>query len=273
MWILIIVIIYLFAIWPGLSDKKERMRPFEQVFLTHRGFYDNITVPENSLKAFRRTVSNGLGTELDVQMTKDGKLVVFHDHDLKRICNVDKTVSECAYEELKQYHLLDTEERIPLFSEVLEILRPDTPLIVEIKPEKNAIETTEETVKLLSRYERTYAMESFDPRVIRYLYKNHPDIIRGQLSYNMLKDKENRTHWILRFLMTNLLGNFLTHPDFIAYHVHSRYNPSFLICSRLYRTECVAWTVKNEDDLAYARKYCQQVIFDSFVPSEITVRD
>ena len=186
---------------------------------------------------------------------------------------MDKTIGECTYEELLQYPLLNTEEKIPLFEEVLKILKPDTPLIIEIKPEKNAIETTEETIRMMRNYDRIFCMESFDPRVVYHLRKHHPDIIRGQLAYDMFKDENNTQPWIISFLLSNLLVNFLVRPDFIAYHVHSRYNLSFMICSKLFRAECVAWTVQNEDDLAYARKYYQQVIFDSFIPSDVTVRD
>ncbi len=249
------------------------MKPFERVYLTHRGFYDNVAIPENSLKAFQKTVRNGMGTELDVQMTRDGKLVVFHDHDLKRMCNVDKTIGDCNYEELQQYSLLDTEEKIPLFEEVLKILKADTPLIIEIKPENNAIETTEETIRMMQNYDRIFCMESFDPRVVYHLRKHHPEIIRGQLAYDMFKDENNTQPWLISFLLTNLLVDFLIKPDFIAYHVHSRNNLSFQICSRLFHAECVAWTVQSEDDLAYSKKYYQQVIFDSFIPSDITVCD
>ncbi len=154
-----------------------------------------------------------------------------------------------------------------------EMMKPDTPLIIEIKPEGDAIRTCEETVKLMKNYDRLYVMESFNPAVVRYLRTHHPKIIRGQLAYNMFRDEENKNPFMISFICTNLLGNILTRPDFIAYDVQSKNILSFLLCSRLFRAECVAWTVKNEDDLKYARKYYQQIIFDTFVPSDISVRD
>ena len=273
LFIILIPVIYLILIKPGRQTRKARMKPFEEVYITHRGFYDNEGIPENSLPAFRKTVRNGMGTELDVQLTKDGRLVVFHDHSLKRVCGIDKVLTDCTYEELQQYPLLNTEERIPLFEDVLKVLKPDTPLIIEIKPEGDAIRTCEETVQLMKNYDYTYIIESFNPLVVRYLKNRHPEIIRGQLAYNMLDDKENKYSFIIKFACTNMLTNILTKPDFIAYHVHSPYNLSFMICSKIFRAECVAWTVQNEKDLAYARKYYQQVIFDSFIPSDVTACD
>lgn len=271
--ILLILMIYLYLIKPAGKKRKDKMKPFEEVYLTHRGFFNNIDIPENSLPAFAKTVRNGLGTELDVQLTTDNRLVVFHDQNLKRMCGVDKKLTDCSYEELQQYRLLDTEEKIPLLEEVLKLLKPDTPLIIEIKPEGDAIRTCEETVKMMKDRSNLYVMESFHPGVVYYLKKHHPEIIRGQLAYDMFADKENTDTFLTRFICTNLLGNCMTRPDFVAYDVNSKHNLSFLLCSKLFKAECVAWTVKNEDDLAYARKYYQQVIFDTFVPSDISERD
>ncbi len=271
--ILFLSVIYLWLIKPARQTRKDKMKPFEEVYLTHRGFFNNADIPENSLPAFARTVRNGLGTELDVQLTTDNRLVVFHDQNLKRMCGVDRILTDCSYEELQQYRLLDTEETIPLLEEVLKLLKPDTPLIIEIKPEGDAIRTCEETVKMMKERDRLYVMESFHPGVVYYLKKHHPEIIRGQLAYDMFSDKNSTASFLTRFICTNLLGNCLTRPDFIAYDVNSRHNLSFLLCSQLFKAECVAWTVKSENDLAYARKYYQQVIFDTFVPADIEVRD
>jgi glycerophosphoryl diester phosphodiesterase len=53
--------------------------------ITHRGLYDNITVPENSLEAFRRSLEAGYPIELDVRLLRDGYICVFHDIYLSRM--------------------------------------------------------------------------------------------------------------------------------------------------------------------------------------------
>ena len=267
--VIIIILVYLYMIMPNLDkDRIASMSSFEKVYLTHRGFFNNKDIPENSIKAFKGTVANGYGTELDVQLTTDNKLVVFHDESLKRMCGVDKKLTDCSYDELLQYNLLDTDEKIPLFEDVLNVLEEDTPLIIEIKPEGDAEKTCELTVQLMKNYKRNFTMESFNPKVVLYLKKNHPEIIRGQLAYDMFPDEESKSSFFIKFICTNYLLNFLTKPDYCAYDVNNMKGLSFQIISRIYKAECVAWTVKSEEMLSEANKYYQQIIFDSFVPKE-----
>ena len=79
---------------PGHAPKRLK-KPFDGVNCAHRGLHSqDKSVPENSLAAFRKAAENGYGVELDVQLSKDGQVVVFHDDDLKRVCGVDKRVDE-----------------------------------------------------------------------------------------------------------------------------------------------------------------------------------
>ena len=262
-----LIILYLLMILPNLS-RKDKMKSFENVYIAHRGFFNNVDIPENSLSAFKKAVENNYGIELDVQMTKDGKLVVFHDESLKRICGIDKKLTDCNLVELLNYNLLNTNKKIPLLKDVLDVLNKDTPLIIEIKSEGECIKTCEKTIELLKTYDRNYTIESFNPLVVGYLRKYHKEIIRGQLAYNMLKDKEEKSNVLRKFNCTYLLENFLTRPDYIAYDINNMNNLSFKIISKLYKGECVAWTIKNEEQLKESRKYYQQFIFDSFTPTK-----
>ena len=94
-------------------------------------------IPENSLPAFRRAVEAGYGIELDLHLTTDGQLVVFHDDTLDRVCGVSGRVDESSYPELQQLRLSGTDETIPLFSQVLEVVAGKIPMIVEVKYQKN----------------------------------------------------------------------------------------------------------------------------------------
>ena len=118
------------------TGRKARMQAFERQYIAHRGFHDNRSeCPENSLPAFERAIQMGYGIELDVQLTKDGVPVVFHDWDLKRAAGVDRKIRDCTFEELQSYRLFGSSQTIPTFEAVLELADGRTPLIIELKAE------------------------------------------------------------------------------------------------------------------------------------------
>ena len=264
--IIILIVLYLLALYPNMS-RKDRMRVFHDGYIAHRGLFNNEDIPENSLKAFEKAVEKGYGVELDVQMTTDGKLVIFHDGSLLRMTGINKELVDCSYDELQGYPLLDTEERIPLFSDVLKVLK-DTTLVVEIKPEGDHIATAKAVVEMMRDYPGYYCMESFHPSVVKYLKDHEPEILRGQLAYNYFKDDEIKLSFFDKVVASNLLLNFYNKPDFIAYDHRHVHNISFRILSKIYKAECVAWTVQSQNDLEKAKEYFQTFIFDSFEPKE-----
>ena len=243
------------------------MRPYENTYIAHRGLYNNKDVPENSIKAFKKAVKNNYGIELDVQLTTDDKLVVFHDESLLRMTGVDKILNRCSYDEIKDLTLLNTKQHIPLFEDVIKVLDKNTPLIIEVKPEGRYIDTTKATVEMMRDYDGIYNMESFNPNVVRYLRENEPQIIRGQLAHNYFKQKSDLNP-IVKFVLTYLLLNFYTKPDYIAYDCLNTDNLSFKIVSNVYKAECVAWTIKSQKQLEDNKNKYKCFIFDSFIPNE-----
>ena len=263
----ILFIAYPLALRPN-TRRREQMQPFEKVMIAHRGFFDNETeYPENSLPAFQRAVEAGYGIELDVQLTTDEKLVVFHDASLKRMCGIDRKVTECSYAELQQYTLANSSQKIPLLDEVLSVIDGRAPLIVEVKPEGNCIRTAELLNARMTDYDGIYCIESFHPLVVTWYYRHQPEVIRGQLSSDFMKENEG-LNCLVRFLMSNLLLNFFTKPDFIAYNHKYSDQTSYRLCRKLYQVENAAWTIKSQADLERARENFQIFIFDSFIPKE-----
>ena len=107
----------LFLLAPGRATKRQKA-PFMGRNFAHRGLHSrDMSVPENSLEAFRLAAKAGYGIELDVQLSRDGQVVVFHDDTLDRVCGVHARVDEKSYDELRALGLCGTNNRIPLFSE------------------------------------------------------------------------------------------------------------------------------------------------------------
>ena len=264
--VLIIIAVYLFLVMPG-HPSAEAKAPFVGRTFAHRGLYDNDKgVPENSLPAFRAAMEAGYCCELDVQFTKDKKLIVFHDNDYKRACGVDKPVWELTFDEARQLRLFGTEEKIPTFREVLDTVNGQNPLIVEIKAEKLSMEwytpLCEAVAAELSSYKGEWCLESFHPLVVGWAWKNIPHITRGLLVGGPAKRGEELA--FIKNVIAVLLVNFTCRPQFIAYDHHDR-NLALKIAKKL-GAFSVMWTVDNEADHAVLEKEEDAIIFEHYLP-------
>ncbi len=270
-WILLIFLL-LFAIFWVISLHGIRRKPgfygFEGEHYAHRGLHANDRgLPENSLRAFRVAAEAGYGAELDVHLSRDGKLVIMHDENLQRMCGIDREICDMTADELEQCRLLGTNEKIPYLEEVLPIFSGNYPLIIEIKTKgTNAARLTGKVCTLLRKYpDVKFCIESFDPRVLMWLKKHQPKIIRGQLSCNFFKSTEDLP-WYLKLLLTNLTMNFLAKPHFIAYKLEDRDQLSFRLCRKVWDIQEFSWTVKTPEDEADAIQSHRLIIFEGFLP-------
>jgi glycerophosphoryl diester phosphodiesterase len=263
--IAVVIVLYLLAIMPKLRHNPY-CRKLDGWLYAHRGLHDNKSeAPENSLPAFMLAVQHGYGIELDVQLTKDKIPVVLHDYNLKRACNTDIKVSELNYEELLQYRLFKSQEKIPMFTEVLAAVDGRVPMIIELKIPWRPETLCEIVSDILKDYQGIYCIESFNPLGLKWYRRNYPDIVRGQLSTDFIKDKVEGSKFQY-FILKHLLMNFYTKPDFIAYHHIYKKSLSYTLCRKLYRVKTAAWTIKSEKDYEENKKYFEWFIFDSFLP-------
>ena len=212
----------LFLVGPGRASKRQKA-PFFGGNFAHRGLHSrDKTVPENSLEAFRLAAQAGYGIELDVQLSKDGQVVVFHDDTLDRVCGVPGRVDEFTFEELQQLRLCGTQERIPLFSQVLDVVRGRGPLIVELKNGRSNRELCEKTYALLESYRGDACIESFNPFIVAWFRFHGRDLVRGQLASPTREYVKDGFSPIKGFVLSRCLLNFLARPQFIAYRIGRR---------------------------------------------------
>jgi len=233
----------------------------------HRGYHDKPNIPENSLMAFKRAIDRGWGAELDVHIIKDGSLVVFHDSELERCTGIKGVIEDLTIDQVKKLRLKGTDEMVPTFDEVLELFEGKQALIIELKTYKgNHYALADAVCKRLDRYNGEFCIESFDPRAIKDVKDLRPDIIRGQLSQDFIKRPENLP-WYQRFILTNLLLNFMTKPDFIAYRFEDRTNIINRSCIK-HGIQEVCWTIDNKKDFDTVIKDGAIPIFERFDPEE-----
>ncbi len=259
--LLIIALIYLAMIHPTRNDK---INDFVGIRYAHRGLHDE-NVPENSMAAFERAVEHGFGIELDVRLSSDGKLVVFHDDDLKRMVGVHGSTADYTAVELAGMSLLDTEEGIPLLKEVLKMVDGRVPLLIEIKEKAEEKDVAEALAMLLRSYDGPYIVESFNPTSLHRFAKVLPHVPRGILSQKYMKYVEYRTP--VYFALEFLLLNRVCRPSFVAFHKnHTKRNLSFKL-ARLMGAATFAWTVKSPEEEKEALKAgFDTVIFEGYIP-------
>lgn len=215
----VLVGIPVLAVAPGKATKRQKA-PFMGRNIAHRGLHSrDKVIPENSIEAFRQAVEHGYGVELDVQLSKDGHVVVFHDDTLDRVCGVHAKVCEKNYSELRNMSLCGSEYGVPLFTDVLDVMGGKEPIICELKTAgKNNRELCEKTYDILSNYKGDVCIESFDPRIVTWFRRNAPDLLRGQLA-GPTRSYKGEQSLPMAFMLSHLAFNFMARPQFVAYKI------------------------------------------------------
>ena len=212
----------LWLLAPGRASRRQRA-PFQGRNFAHRGLHSrDRQVPENSLEAFRLAAKAGYGIELDVQLSRDGQVVVFHDDTLDRVCGVPGRVDSMSYAQLSQLRLCGTEQGIPLLSEVLATVRGRGPLIVELKSGLHNRALCEKTYALLEDYRGEVCVESFNPFIVAWFRFHGRDLLRGQLAMPRRDYLSAGQSAFWAVMLSNTLLNFWARPQFIAYKIGRR---------------------------------------------------
>ncbi|MBQ1411146.1 MAG: glycerophosphodiester phosphodiesterase [Oscillospiraceae bacterium] len=259
--------LYLLSMKAGRGPRGGFYSKLSGYHYAHRGVHAiQAGIPENSIRAFRLAANNGYGAELDVRLSRDGNLVVMHDESLKRTTGANASVSAVTAQVLSQLTLEGTREKVPFLEDVLPLFAGKTPLLIELKPENgNHEELTQKVTALLQRYpDLNYMIESFDPRVLLWLKKNCPEVIRGQLAENYFKDESCTLKWPLRFALTNLMCNILTKPDFVAYKYEDRDCLAPNLCKKVWGPQFFWWVVYSQEEAEPLLADRDFIIFEGF---------
>ena len=252
---------FLFLICP--AGRKHRDRELlGGKFIAHRGFHNKKEgIPENSLLSFEKAIEKNLPIEIDIHLTRDGKVVVFHDDNTKRMCGIDRKVEEYTLEEIKKLKLLSTDQKIPTLEECLELVDGKVFLLIEFKVvDGNAKELCKAANEILLKYKGKYLIQSFYPQVLHWYRKNRKDICRGQLSGGFkLKNPA-------KFLLGKQLLNFIGRPDFISYEHQFAKSYLFRFAIKLGAAP-VGWTFRSKQELEQNGEYVETWIFENFDPN------
>ncbi|MBE5746248.1 MAG: glycerophosphodiester phosphodiesterase [Clostridiales bacterium] len=227
-------------------------------YIAHRGFH-NSENPENTIGAFNLAIEKGYAIELDVQLLKDGTVVVVHDNKLSRLCGVDKYISNCNLEDLQDLYVLNSSYQIPTLKQVLEFVDGKVPLLIEIKNTLKVGDLESKTYELLKDYTGNYAVQSFNPFSLEWFKKNAPNVLRGQLS-SFFKGED--LSFIKKTLLKKLRLNKVSNPHFISYNAENLPNR---YCNKC-KLPILAWTIRSQEEYLKVIKFVDNIIFEGFEP-------
>ena len=215
---------------------------FSNKLIAHRGIFDNEKVVENTIESFKEALRLHYPIELDVQLTEDNQIVVFHDTDISRLTNQTGILQTMKYEELKKIPLLSTKSHIPLLKEVLELNQDKEMIDIEVKPTKRMYDTIFYLMKELNGY-KNFIIKSFDPKFIRLLKKNYPDITCGLLIHDHYPKFYQKiflhSSWILPY----------SRCDFVAISKKILKNKRMMNYLKCY--PILVWTIKDSEEVNY----------------------
>lgn len=225
--------------------------------IAHRGLHDgNVARWENTLAAFEAAVQRGYAIELDVHLSGDGVPVVFHDHDLKRLCGLEGQIWQHEAEELTTFAIGGTEQTIPLLTDVLDLVGGQVPLVIELKGiagHDDALVTG--VAAALSTYDGPAAIMTFYHWLVRRFAEEAPGIPAGLTAMG-------RGHHAMEAHFSMLAHN----PDFVSYHVADLPNPFVSFVRERLGLPVISWTVKDGTGVALTGEHADQMTFEGFEP-------
>ncbi len=235
---------------PSRDAELRRLiaRPF-----AHRGLHGP-GIPENSRAAFEAAIAAGHGIELDVQASRDGEAVVFHDAELDRLTGLPGRICGFALAEIERIRLRDSEESIPSLAAALAQIGGRAGLLIELKTAGREADALSRSVAAaLAGYKGAVAVMSFNPEVGHWFARHAPALLRG------LVVTEAGRKW--RGWLTRRLALWRARPDFLAYDIRDL--PSrFAEARRANGMKLLAWTCRTLKDRARAAEHADQIIYE-----------
>ncbi len=189
---------------------NENALCLENQMIAHRGLH-NEEYPENTLLAFQNAIDYGYAIELDVWISKDNIPIVIHDNNLKRLCQIDKNITDLTIKEIKKIKI-DGSSDISTLQEALNLIDGQVPVIIEIKKYFPTDNENQLIANILSDYNGIYTIQSFSPVPLYWFKQNYPTIPRGQL----LADWKFFSNQYVYCIRDNIF-NMISTPNYIGY--------------------------------------------------------
>ncbi len=239
--------------WLAPPPNPERVRWLGEWRYAHRGLHGP-GVPENSPASFTAAMARGMGIECDVLRSQDDVAMVFHDDTLERLTAETGPVHRRSAADLGRITLTGGEDCIPTLRQVLDQVRGQVPVLIEIKsnPDTRTSALCTTVRRALEGYLGPHAVMSFDPRVVRWFSEFSPLTVRG-----LVVTEEGAKAFIGR--IKRRIAFWHARPQFLAYDVRDL-RSWFPAKQRKRGFPVLTWTVRDADHVERAAKYADAPI-------------
>ncbi|QJT07869.1 glycerophosphodiester phosphodiesterase [Oceanidesulfovibrio marinus] len=243
-----------------MKDDAGMLDWLDGVLFAHRGLHGP-NKPENSIAAVDAAVSKGYGIELDLQLTADGRVAVFHDDTLNRMTGKPGSIGDYTAAELQQTQLRGLgQQSIPLLNAVLAMVRGRVPLYLELKPAGPVGALEAAVAAMLSRYKGPVLIASFQGLSLNWMAEHAPQLPRcliiGTCPPGPLGEAQHRRErWHYK----------LSAPHAVS--VDCECQPDAWVARLgLQDVPLITWTLKTPAALAAARTWANAYVFEGFLP-------
>lgn len=240
--------------------------------LAHRALHDVARgVPENSRAAVTAAIARGYGIEIDVQQSRDGVAMVFHDYDLERLTGQSGPIRQRDAEALGHVVLSGGDEGIPTLADILTLVGGRVPVLIELKDQHGQMGPTDGTLeaataKALAAYDGPVAVMSFNPEMVARMQELCPKVPRGIVSCDFREE-----HWpLLRAEVRHRLRGI---PDYgrvgASFISHQADDLSAVRVAELKAggADVLCWTIRSPEEEAEARHVAGNITFEGYLPS------
>lgn len=244
---------------PRLPERLKRLP------VAHRALHNaDATCPENSLAAIRAAMTAGYAIELDLQLSANGDVFVFHDEDLSRVTGASGRVDKTPSDRLKALTLLGGREAPPPLAEVLALVSGAVPLLLEFKAQRDGGERlVAAAAALLRGYRGDLAVMSFDPGIVSLLARDLPDVARG-LTTMTWRGAEAEGLSKATLARLNAIADYeATGATFISHH-HRDLDSAPVTRLREQGADVLCWTIRSAAEEARARQIACNVTFEGY---------
>lgn len=237
--------------------------------IAHRGYHDKAEGRiENSPSAFGAAIDAGYGIELDLQLSRDGVAVVFHNSVLDRLTEETGRVRDRDAADLQRIQLTGSRDTIPTFQEVLKQVNGTVPLLIELKDQHGQMGPTDGVLeaacaKALADYTGDAALMSFNPHMIAPFQTLCPDIARGLISSAWRKIDEPQVPVDTRVRLASIPDFETVGADFLSHDVTNLNSPR-VEQLKSQGTPIFCWTVRSAQQEQQARKIADNITFEGY---------